>query len=123
MQILLLPILIIIALMIFAGFIIIVQSIVFWIPNSEELSDTLFEFMLGPSLYPNSSFTGGVRVFFTFFVPAIMISGIPINMLLSPDPLQILMMLFFGILWLFFGVFVFKQGLKRYESGNLVGIR
>jgi ABC-2 type transport system permease protein len=120
--ILLLP-LIIFALMVFCGFIITVQSLVFWIPNSDELSSALFEFMLGPSLYPNSSFSGVVRVFFTFFVPAIIIGGLPVNILLHLKLLDILLLILLGCFWVIFSVFIFYRGLRRYESGNLVGIR
>lgn len=123
LQILILPILIILSAMIFVGFVILVQSIIFWIPNSEELSNALFQFMLTPSNYPNSSFTGGVRIFFTFFVPALFISGIPINILLNLKIQDILLMTLVAVLWLFFSVKMFNRGLKRYESGNLVGIR
>lgn len=123
MQILVLPILIVFAVMIFAGFIIFAQSVVFWIPNSDELSDTLFEFMLGPSLYPNSTFTGIIRIFFSFFIPALFISGIPINIILNLDIIEILTMVVVAIAWLFFAVKMFNWGLRRYESGNLVGIR
>jgi ABC-2 type transport system permease protein len=122
-QVLILPLLVIFSIMIFVGFIITAQSVVFWIPNSEELSDTLFEFMLGPSLYPNSSFTGIVRIFFSFFVPALFISGIPINIILSLNLFQLLLMFGVGLAWLFVSVKIFNLGLKRYESGNLVGMR
>lgn len=99
MQILILPLLVLFALMMFAGFIICVQSLGFWIPNSEDLSDALFEFLLGPSLYPSSSFEGGIRIFFTFFIPAIAIGGIPIGILLTFDLYQILLLAFLGFFW------------------------
>lgn len=121
--ILLMPILIITAIFIFIGFQVVTQSIAFWIPNSEELSDALFEFMLGPSLYPNASFTGLVRTFFTFFVPAILIGGAPIDVLLSNNLGIIAQMFLISIFWISFASFIFYRGLKRYESGNLVGVR
>jgi ABC-2 type transport system permease protein len=123
MQVILTPILVILTVMIFGGFIVVAQSVVFWIPNSEEVSDTLFEFMLGPSLYPNSSYIGAVRFFFTFFVPALLISGIPVNILLEPNVNTIILMIGIALLWIFLAISIFKIGLKRYESGNLVGSR
>lgn len=122
-QILILPLLIFFALMVFAGFLICVQSLAFWIPNSEDLSDALFEFLLGPSLYPSSSFEGGIRIFFTFVVPALVIGGVPIGILLNFDIYQCLLLIFLGPFWVALAVVVFNCGLKRYESGNLVGAR
>lgn len=111
------------ALMAFCGFIIVVQSLVFWIPNSDELSGTFFEFMFGPALYPNASFTGAVRIFFTFCIPAIVIGGLPIDILLKPNLKDILTLAVLGISWLKVSTVVFYKGLRRYESGNLVGVR
>lgn len=118
-----LPVLIVSGTFVFAGFCILTQSVVFWIPNSVELSDTLFELMLGPSLWPVSSFTGTVRMFFTFFVPAIVIGGMPVNVLRSLSLLDMAAILACGIFWLGLATIVFYRGLRRYESGNLVGVR
>jgi len=122
-QLFLMPILLFLAVTIFVSFLIVSQSVAFWIPNSEELSSALFEFLLGPSLYPNSSYVGAVRLFFTFVVPSLFISGVPINILLKPNWQMVLFMLVVACFWLILSIKVFKLGLKRYESGNLVGIK
>ncbi len=105
------------------GFTIVVQSIVFWIPNSQELSDALFEFMLGPSLMPNSAFTGAMRFIFTFIIPAIVIGGLPVNIILSPSIKGLIVMTAISLAWVYLAQWVFNRGLRRYESGNLVGTR
>lgn len=117
------PLLIIAATIIFTGFTVIAQSVAFWFPNSEDLSDALFEFMLGPSLNPNSAFTGIIRFFFTFFVPAILIGGLPVDIMLYMRPADILILFALSIVWFTLASLVFYGGLKRYESGNLVGNR
>jgi len=122
-QLLILPLLVFFVLLVFSGFIICIQSLAFWIPNSEELSDSLFEFLLGPSLYPNSSFVGGIKIFFTFFIPAIVIGGLPINILLGLDISRVFLLTFLGLFWFVLSSLVFNHGLKKYESGNLVGTR
>ncbi|MEI7579699.1 MAG: ABC-2 family transporter protein [bacterium] len=119
--IILLPILFILACCTFTGFNIVGEAIAFWIPNSNELTDALFEFMLGPSLYPNSAFTGAIRIIFTFIIPAIVVGGMPVNILLKMNPWQIILMICLSIFWLLLAKFIFDQGLKRYESGNLTG--
>lgn len=118
--VLVLPLLIILGTFIFVGFVITAESLAFWIPASEDLSKTLFEFFLGPSLYPNKSFTGIVRIFFTFFIPALFLAGKPIDMLLTENFSDLWVMIVIAIFWLAFSAFVFYRGLKRYESGNLV---
>lgn len=109
--------------LIFSGFIIAVQSICFWIPNSQDLSDTLTEFMIGPSLYPNSAFTGHVRLFFIFIIPAVVISGLPIDFIKNSRWEVLLIIIGIALFWQIFGRFVFYRGLKRYESGNSVGTK
>jgi len=122
-QILLLPLLVVFGVCSIAGFTIATQSLAFWFPNTEDLSNSLFEFMLGPSLYPNSSFTGGVRFFFVFVIPAIVIGGLPVDILLRLDLRDVLLLVGLSAFWLVVGVVVFYRGLRRYESGNLVGVR
>lgn len=103
------------------GFNIATQSIVFWLPNSEELSSTLRNITLGTALYPNKAFQGLPRIFFTWVLPATLLGTIPADIFINPNLKQVLILIGMTIFWLFFGLFLFKKGLRRYESGNYFG--
>jgi ABC-2 type transport system permease protein len=79
--------------------------------------------MFGPSLYPSSTFVGLSRVVFTLIFPSLVIGGIPVNILLTLNPSEMLLFLLIAIFWLFFSIFLFNAGLKKYESGNMIGNR
>lgn len=122
-QIIIIPFLQLISAVIFAGYLIVTQSIAFWLPNSEEISESLTEFIVGPSLYPNSAFTGNIRLFFIFFIPTLALGAIPTEIILNFSLQKVLLLLLLAGFWLTTAIFIFYLGLKRYESGNLVGSR
>ena len=111
----------ILAILVWIGFLISIQSIVFWLPNSEELSSTLLNITLGTSLYPNKAFVGLPRMFFTFILPATLLGTVPADIVLNPNWSQVLILVGMAIFWMLSGVLLFNRGIKRYESGNVFG--
>lgn len=112
---------IILATLLWAGYLIITQSLAFWLSNSEELSNSLLNATLGAALYPNKIFEGIPKVLFTFVFPSIFMSSMPVDIIKDIDLSKLLLLTFFAAFWLLGGIVLFNQGLKRYESGNLVG--
>lgn len=106
--------------MVLLGFMVITQSIAFWIPKSEQLSEMLWNVMLGGALFPGSAMQGGVKFMLMFIVPALFVGSIPIQAVLDLDWTWILGTLLMGVVWLLLSRWFFYRGLKRYESGNLV---
>jgi ABC-2 type transport system permease protein len=106
---------------IWIGFLIATQSIVFWIPNSEEISFTLLNMTLGTALNPNKAFSTIPKLFFTFILPATLLGTVPSDIFINPTLSQLLLLFGMFIFWVFLGTFLFNQGLKRYESGNVFG--
>lgn len=111
----------ILAILVWIGFLISIQSIVFWLPNSEGLSSTLLNITLGTSLYPNKALVGLPRMFFTFVLPATLLGTVPADIVLNPNWSQVLILVGMAIFWMLFGVLLFNRGIKRYESGNVFG--
>lgn len=103
------------------GFLIATQSIAFWLPNSEEISFTLLNMTLGTALNPNKAFSTLPRLFFTFILPATLLGTVPSDIFINPNWKQILMLLGLSTFWIIFGIFLFNQGVKKYESGNVFG--
>lgn len=113
--------LVILSATVYLGFLIASQSIVFWLPNSEELSSTFLNVTLGTALYPNKAFSKIPRIFFTVVFPATLLGTVPADILINPNIEQIAILLALATFWMLLGTFLFKKGLKRYESGNVFG--
>lgn len=106
---------------IWIGFLIVTQSIVFWLPNSEEVSSTLLNIVLGTALYPNKAFSEIPRLFFTFILPATLLGTFPADVFINPSIEQLGILLLLAVFWIVLGTLLFYKGLKRYESGNVFG--
>jgi len=103
---------------------IIVESLSFYIGNSESLSDTLYEAIITFSVYPSSIYNGITRFIIMFIIPAGMMVGVPVILINQYfNWLWFLLIYAFAIAILLIAIYVFYKGLKRYESGNLIGVR
>lgn len=106
---------------IWIGFLIATQSVAFWLPNSEEISFTLLNMTLGTALNPNKAFSKLPRLFFTFVLPATLLGTVPSDIFIDPNLNQFLLLLGLSVFWIYFGIILFNNGVKRYESGNVFG--
>ena len=95
----------------------------FFIPDARELGKAAFEIVFGPSLYPAGIFQGGVRFFFIFIFPALIMGGLPIEAVQEISWEKVLTIWIVAIVWTFFAISFLNIGRKRYESGNLTGAR
>ncbi len=122
-QILMLLLLLVPSTIVLTNFALICSCISFFIPDADELSKNVFEIMFGPSLYPSGVYQGATRVFFLFILPTMAIAGLPVEAVKYLDVPKILFVWGLAIVWTLIALFVLKQGIKRYESGNLTGAR
>ena len=109
--------------LLFASFVVILGSLAFFLGNTEGLTNQLLGALINFSTYPMNIFSGIVRLLLFTLVPAGFISFIPLQLLK-----QFAWPLFFGMLGfttLFTAIAagVFQLGLRRYESGNLMGMQ
>jgi ABC-2 type transport system permease protein len=108
---------------IFLGFTVLAQSLAFFIGNSESLSDQVTNSLIHFATYPAAIFHGGIKAVLFTLIPAGFINTIPVRVVREFDPV------FFGLTALAATVFVvggwlvFRAGLRRYESGNLMQVR
>ncbi len=109
--------------LIFVAFLVIFGSLAFFLGNTEGLSQQMLGALVTFSTYPMNIFTGVVRIFLFTVIPAGFISFVPLQLLQHFSwPLFVGMV---GFTALFVGVAVtmFELGLRRYESGNLLGMQ
>lgn len=103
---------------ILVSFLVIVGSLSFWLGNSELLASQATMSIITLSTYPSELFTGFTRGLLLVGIPALAVGALPANFTknFSWEQLGILCLLAGGFLSA--ALIVFRQGLKRYESGN-----
>lgn len=119
----LLILLTILSITIILGFAIILGSISFYIGSSTEIADQGMRGILSIASYPFSIFEGYTKFILLTIIPAGFITGIPVQLLNQFSLKWICLMALVGIIILSIGILMFKKGVKRYESGNLINVR
>ncbi|SEN30253.1 ABC transporter permease [Lihuaxuella thermophila] len=109
------------SMLIFVFFSVCVQSLAFYVGHSEGFIGQ--ELLVTFATYPTDIFRGMTKVVLFTVLPAGFISYMPIGLLREVEPL------FFGaaigvvMLLVFGGTALFYRGLRRYGSGNMMGMR
>ncbi|MEK8128065.1 ABC-2 family transporter protein [Paenibacillus filicis] len=112
-----------IAMLIFLFFIVIVNTLAFYMGNAEGLAYQLFHCLLAFATYPTDIFRSWGRLLLFTVVPAGFISYLPIGLLRSFDLPFMLGALGVTALLSVGGTWFFYRGLKRYASGNMLVMR
>lgn len=121
--VLLFSVLMAMSLLIFLHFAIIIGSLTFFIGGTGKTQDTLLFSIQTFSSYPFSSFEGVLKILLLTIIPVGFISGIPVEIMKSFSPLLMLYMVVATIAIVIVAHIIFRIGLKRYESGNLINVR
>lgn len=97
-------------------------SLAFWFPRTHQLSRQLLDVTITLSLYPDSLFTGVLRLALFTVLPAGFVGYLPARLLRSAELSDLLLLLAgaAGFVWL--AVSVFQRGLRRLASGSRFGV-
>lgn len=109
--------------LIFTAFLVIFCSLAFFIGNTEGLVQQMFGALVSFSTYPMDIFNGAVRLLLFTIIPAGFISFIPLQLLRQFAWPLMGALTGFMLLFIAIAVGLFELGLKRYESGNLLGMQ
>ncbi|MCP1312226.1 ABC transporter permease [Paenibacillus tyrfis] len=112
-----------IAMLIFLFFVVTTQSLAFYIGQAEAIGQQLFNAILTFSTYPTGIFSGWGRLILFTVIPAGFISYLPIGLLREADLAFTLQALGMTGLVTAAGLWFFHRGLRRYSSGNAMGLR
>jgi ABC-2 type transport system permease protein len=115
--------LVMLSMLIYVAFNVLAGSLSFWIGNAEATAFQAQQAAINFSVYPGAMFHGWIRVLLFTVIPAGFISHIPVELLRTFDPLLLAGLVGFTLLSVVAAVVVFRIGLRRYESGNLVVLR
>lgn len=108
---------------IFTDFAILLGSLAFFLGNTEGLMQQMFGALISFSTYPMDIFQGAVRLLLFTIIPAGFISFIPLQLLHQFTWPLLGALVSFVMLFTLLAVGVFHLGLRRYESGNLMGMQ
>lgn len=108
---------------ILGAFVVIVQSMAFFIGRAEAVSQQLSGSILSLSMYPGGIYRGFSRFLITFIIPAGLMVHLPVTALLNLHWRTILLVALAAIILWLLAVLVFRAGLRRYESGNQMLLR
>jgi ABC-2 type transport system permease protein len=90
------------------------------IGSAEAAAFQIEQSLITFSLYPGGMFHGWIKVLLFTALPAGFISHVPADLLRQFDPLLFAVLCGFTAFSCVAAITVFRVGLRRYESGNLV---
>ena len=108
---------------ILVGFSVLVGSLAFWVGNADQLAAQAINALITFGLYPVEIFPGVVRVLLYTLIPAAFVGSIPAGLLSDFDWGRLAALVAFTAGIALAARWVFRWGLRRYESGNLVMVR
>jgi ABC-2 type transport system permease protein len=109
--------------LIWVSFAVVAHSLAFWLGSAEALAAQLLNALVTFSTYPTVIFRGGVKLVLFTILPAGFIAYLPVEALRRVDPKLLGAVVGFAALAVVTSVLIFRRGMRRYESGNLLAFR
>jgi ABC-2 type transport system permease protein len=108
---------------IMTAYAVVVNSLAFWLGQAEGLAREFTSALIIFSTYPSALFSGAVKVLLFTAVPAGFVAYVPVELLRSWDWSRAALLAGATAASLLLAATVFRAGLRRYESGNLLAMR
>ena len=106
------------SLLIYYGFSLLINSVVFWVIKTQELN-TIVYFFMETSRYPGDIFRGIGKIIFTFIIPIGIIGTVPASILTGKIGWYFaIKSLIIGVSFLSSGLFVWKKSIEHYSSAS-----
>lgn len=122
-QIALFVLLVILGAVIYTSFVILFCSLAFFIGNTDSLAQQMLMALITFSTYPMSIFNGAIRVVLFTVIPAGFITFVPLQLLRNFSWPLLGAMAGAVLIIALLATGLFTLGLRRYESGNLLGMQ
>jgi len=113
---------ILLAATVFASFLILIQSLAFWLGIMSNLSALALNAMLTFGIYPITLFDNYAKLILFTIIPAALMGAVPAEFIRTFNWQTLAELLGGAIAFLFIAVAVFQRGLKRYESGSAIQV-
>jgi ABC-2 type transport system permease protein len=108
------------AMTVFISFMVLVQSLAFWLGNAQMLGNQVHIAMITFSIYPINLFEGSARFILFTLLPAAFIGALPAEFVRSFSWGNFLQLLAAAGGLFCLSTLVFYRGLRRYESGSAI---
>jgi len=110
------------AAVVFASFLILVQSLAFWFGIISSLTSFMINAMVTFGIYPTTLFDSYAKLILFTVIPAALMGTVPAEFVAQFSWQSLAELLAGAVIFLFLSVTVFYTGLKRYESGSAIQV-
>jgi len=107
---------------IFTAWVIMVHSLTFYLGNSVVIYK-LLSVILHFAKKPANIFSFAVRFILYTVIPAAYVGTVQAEQAFNPDATMMLGLIALAVIFPLIAVVLFRRGMRRYESGNLIGVR
>ncbi len=107
---------------VFAAFLILIQSLAFWLGIMSNLSALALNALLTFGIYPITLFDNYAKLILFTLIPAALMGAVPAEFVRTFTWQTLAELLVGALAFLFIAATVFRLGLKRYESGSAIQI-
>lgn len=113
---------VILAAAVFVAFLVIVNSLAFWMGSAGFLGTAAVNAMVTFALYPIALFDSGARLLLFTVVPAALMGAVPAGFAREFSWPALGQLLVGAVAFVALARFVFERGLRRYESGSAIQV-
>ncbi|HJS18806.1 MAG TPA: ABC-2 family transporter protein [Anaerolineales bacterium] len=110
------------AAVVFVSFLILVQSLAFWLGTISNLATTALNALVTFGIYPITLFDNYAKIILFTVIPAALIGAVPAEFIREFTWQSLAELLTGAVIFLFIAVTLFRLGLKRYESGSAIQV-
>jgi ABC-2 type transport system permease protein len=110
------------AAVIFASFLILINSLAFWLGMVSNLVGVALNALITFGIYPITLFDNYAKLILFTLIPAALIGAVPADFIRGASWQSLAELLAGAVIFLLIAVYVFRLGLKRYESGSAIQV-
>jgi ABC-2 type transport system permease protein len=103
---------------IFLSFLVLVQSLAFWLGNAQMLGMQATNALVTFSIYPTGLFDTSSRFVLFTIIPAMLVGAVPAELVRAFSWDRMGLLVLGSVVFLSLAVWTFYRGLRRYESGS-----
>jgi ABC-2 type transport system permease protein len=107
---------------VFAAFLMIIQSLAFWIGTTSYISGIAVNAMITFAIYPITLFDTGARLILFTLIPAALMGAVPASFVRGFGWDTLAQLSLGAVVFLGLAIGLFYTGLRRYESGSAVQV-
>ena len=107
---------------VFASFLVLIQSLAFWMGMISNLTSLAVNAMITFGIYPITLFDNYAKLILFTIIPAALVGAVPAEFIRTFTWQTLVELLAGAVIFLFLAVTIFRLGLKRYESGSAIQV-